>query len=87
MNPKEQHRQEQFHQALTRVMNEEGMIDEGELLTGWVIVYETNDLGDNAHCGHFYGPVGTTTWKAMGLLEWARRYTLIPDSSTDEPED
>lgn len=83
MNPEQKAKQDRFHQALTQVMNEEDMVDDGELLTGWVIVYETTDLGDNAHCGHFYGPAGMTTWKAMGLLEWSRRYTLVPDSEDD----
>lgn len=51
---------------------------EGELLTGWVIIYEYIDERGRAGSGHAYGPEGMTTWKILGLIEWVRRFTLRP---------
>jgi hypothetical protein len=65
-------RQERLHQALVEVLDLDGV------LTGWILVTEELD-GDTASAGHFYGPDGMTTWRALGLIEWARANTLKPD--------
>lgn len=73
--------QEALHQALIEALD----LLEGEVLTGWIVVYETLTNEGGANCGHFYGPETMTTWRAMGLVEWARMRTL--PSSVDVDED
>ena len=69
-NPK----QESIHEALALRLP-----DEGEVLTGWIVVYEVQAVDEDPSAGHVYGPEGMTTWRAMGLLEWAKQRTLGPD--------
>ncbi len=69
--------QERLHEAIAECLADD--ID-GNLLTGWIIIYETEAMGrDSATCGHLYGPAGMKTWRALGLIEWARRFCLGPD--------
>ena len=66
--------QEVIHEALAELE-----LEPGELLTGWVVLYETRDTDGGASAGHFYGPEGMTPWRALGLVEWAARHTIRPD--------
>jgi hypothetical protein len=72
-------RQQALHEAVEVAVADE--LEEGRVLTGWVIVWETVGLGEGvaSSAGHLYGPHEMTTWRALGLLEWARRFNLIPD--------
>jgi hypothetical protein len=75
----EQVQQQRLHEAIEDALNEEGVLD-GLVLAGWVIAYETVALDDEvtAHAGTIYGPHEMTTWRALGLIEWARRWSLEP---------
>jgi hypothetical protein len=86
MDEQESQQQQQLHEAIEQVLVEHGDLD-GLLLTGWVVVFETAALNDEhrAHCGHFYGPRELTTWRALGLLEWARRFSIGPGDEDDDP--
>ena len=79
----EQEQQEALHQALADLIPELG---EGDVLTGWVVIFEHQTMKDRPSCGHVYGPSGMTTWRALGLCEWARTVTLRPDMGDDEDE-
>lgn len=72
MDVDERNQQERIHEALVEALDLEGT------LTGWVLVYESMDA-ETSSAGHFYGPSGMTTWRALGLAEWARQNTLRPD--------
>lgn len=72
----EEDEQRRLHEAIENALSSMGDLD-GLVLTGWVVVFET--AGEDAHAGHFYGPREMTTWRALGLLEWARRFNLLPD--------
>lgn len=77
--------QEALHEAIEACLADD--LD-GRILTGWVVVFETASIGDQADstCGHLYGPAGMRTWRALGLLEWVRRFCLRPDGSGDEDD-
>ncbi|HEY7621711.1 MAG TPA: hypothetical protein VH834_18165 [Solirubrobacteraceae bacterium] len=79
MNEAEAERQQRLHEAIEEALHGEGVLD-GLVLTGWVVCYETAALGEEAtaHAGTFYGPREMTTWRALGLVEWARRWSLEP---------
>ena len=64
--------QELIHDDLARALG----LDEGEVLTGWVIAYEVAQPEGDAYAGHAYGPGGMTSWRALGLLEWVRNVTI-----------
>jgi hypothetical protein len=80
VNDDDAREQEAIHEALQAHLD----LDEGEVLTGWIVVYEHQTVGDKASAGHAYGPAGMTTWRALGLCEWAARFTLAPDEDDDE---
>jgi hypothetical protein len=71
----EAQKQRRIHDAI------EAAIGDDELLVGWIVIYETAPLkaDDAAACGHFYGPKEMTTWRALGLVEWAKANTLALD--------
>lgn len=69
---------EEIHRSL-----QEFVLEEGELLTGWIVIYEYQNTDDRPSAGHVYGPEGMTTWRALGLTEWTRRFTLVPDADDD----
>lgn len=80
MNPEEQERQEKLHVALQELVTE----NEGDgMLTGWIVVWEMVRPDDVPVAGHLYGPAGMTTWRALGLTEWARQHTLAPDGDDE----
>lgn len=83
MNSAEQRDQEKIHTALTELLP----LDEGEMLAGWIVVYETATVDDQANAGHVYGPAAMTTWRAMGLVEWARSRTLPESVDLEEGDD
>lgn len=78
-------RQQRLHEAIEACLADGDDLDDGELLVGWVLIYETTVLGDDERgsCGHFYGPREMTTWRALGLVEWARRFSLVPHDEDD----
>lgn len=80
MSPEEREQQETIHQALDGCLP----LDDGEVLAGWVIVYETVNASEPGYGGHVYGPSSMTTWRALGLVEWARRFCLRPDDDEDD---
>lgn len=82
MDEREPARQELVHGALADLLG----LDDGEVLTGWIVVYETVSAENVPVAGHMYGPDGMTTWRAMGLVEWARSRTLPEACSEDDEE-
>lgn len=77
MNDDERDAQQSLHEAIAQAVA--GHHDDDDLLVGWIVVYETTALsGGAASAGHFYGPHEMTTWRALGLIEWARRWSLEP---------
>lgn len=76
MTDEEVRDQQAIHDALEGVLP----LDDGHVLTGWVVLWETTTMGDeNGIAGSFYGPRGMTTWRSLGLIEWVRRFCLKPD--------
>lgn len=82
MNESEARDQERIHGALDELLG----LEEGEMLAGWIIVYETVKADDVPNAGHVYGPAGMTTWRAMGLVEWARSRTLPESTDLEDDE-
>lgn len=80
--------QQKLHEAITETLTERGDLPEGQLLAGWVLCYETVSMSEKAAvAGHIYGPREMTVWRALGLVEWASRYSLGPGESDDEDDD
>lgn len=75
MDEHEKTQQQKLHDAIQETLDEH---DEA-MLTGWIVVYECVKPDGPAHAGHFYGPYEMTTWRALGLVEWAKARTLGPD--------
>jgi hypothetical protein len=79
VRPDEEQNQQQLHEAIESALSEAGELDEGEVLTGWIVIHETATLSSGkAGCGHFYGPREMTTWRALGLVDWVRNFCLSP---------
>ena len=74
--------QRRMHAALEDALG----LGEDEVLTGWVVLYETANVDGRGSAGHCYGPEGMSTWRALGLCEWASRYTLGPDDPDEGDE-
>lgn len=73
---------ELVHEAL------EGVLDlKGRMLTGWVLCYETLGPDGIGTAGHHYGPEGMSDWRALGLLEWARNFTIPRNANMDAEDD
>jgi hypothetical protein len=83
MDSGEAERQQALHEAIAEALGDD--LD-GLVLAGWVVCFETAALTDDAtaHAGTFYGPREMTTWRALGLVEWARRFSLEPGDRDGE---
>lgn len=76
-------RQRRLHEALDKLLD----VRDGEVLAGWVVVYETATLDSKSRppcVGVAVGPAGMTPWRTLGLLNWAGVQVLDGD---DEGED
>lgn len=71
--------QDNVHAAIESTLE----LEDGEILTGWVVCYETTTMEGESNAGHLYGPQSMTSWRALGLLEWVRMLT-IPSSLQDD---
>jgi len=80
VSPEEREEQEAIHEVLAGCLP----LEEGDVLAGWVVVYETVTTSERGTSGHVYGPSSMTTWRALGLIEWARRFCLGPDNDEDD---
>lgn len=82
MDENEKLQQQQLHAAI-----EECLADDldGKILTGWIVIFETHSMTDptDSSAGHLYGPAGMHTWRALGLIEWVRRFCLKPDEESE----
>lgn len=71
--------QQRLHEAIEQALADSDHLDEGEVLTGWIVIHETATLSSGkAGCGHFYGPREMSTWRALGLVEWVKQFCLEP---------
>jgi hypothetical protein len=82
----EERLQQELHDTIERVLRVQGDITDQQILTGWVICFETDNLvkREDRCAGTFYGPREMSTWRALGLVEWARRFSLVPGKDDDE---
>ena len=82
----EDREQEQVHAALVEALT---VVPENAVVTGWIVVFEYATSDGKLCCGHAYGPTGMTTWRSLGLLEWAGRVTIPStiDVMNDEEEE
>ncbi len=71
--------QAHIHDAITEAMRATDLLDEDQVLTGWCLCFETQSIDSPAAAGHLYGPDALTTWRAIGLIEWAKRYLVSSD--------
>lgn len=83
MKAEEARDQEKIHTALQELLP----LDDGEMLAGWIVIYETANAEDEPNAGHVYGPAAMTTWRAMGLVEWARSRTLPEATDLEDGDD
>lgn len=80
MTEEDRKQQQAIHDALIAALP----LDDGHVLTGWVVLWETTTFeSDSGESGSYYGPRGMTTWRSLGLIEWARRFCLKPDGDED----
>jgi hypothetical protein len=71
---------DEVQERLQAAIQAEVADDEGTVV-GWVVVYETVAAdADLSAAGHFYGPAGMTSWRALGLLHWAAQHTIGPEA-------
>lgn len=77
-------RQAAIHEALDRTID----VREGEVLAGWVVVYETatGSEDDEPVVGWHIGPAGMTPWRALGLLAWVDQL-IGPDEEATDTDD
>jgi hypothetical protein len=75
--------QEEIHESLAETLP----LEEGHVLTGWLIAFETRGPDGKADAGHYYGPAAMTTWGVLGLLEWVRRVSLPAGWTHNEEEE
>jgi hypothetical protein len=78
----EAEQQEAIHQALEGTLP----LEDDQVLTGWVVLFETQVAGERPTAGHVYGPAGMTTWRAVGLVEFCK-YRSIFDLTSNEDDD
>ena len=57
--------------------------EEPGILTGWVISFEIVDGNGKPFAGYFTGP-STPPWKALGLLDWAKRLLDLKHIKDDD---
>lgn len=86
MDESEKKEQEKIHTVLQEIVQESEDFEEGQILTGWIIVYEVMGMDNERFAGHIFGPSSMTTWSAMGLIEWAKTVSL-PKSLNEEDEE
>lgn len=74
MDDHEQTTQQELHTAVEQALAAGGDLEPGDVLTGWILVWETATLNPERapSAGHFYGPTEMTSWRALGLIEWGR---------------
>lgn len=90
MDNEEAIQQKKLHDAIEEVLIEDGELKDGHVLTGWVVCFETMSMSeaDDSFAGSFYGPREMSTWRALGLVEWVRRFSLRPgDDDGDDLDD
>lgn len=82
MDPEEEAQQQKMHDLVSEIAD----MPEGVVLAGWIVIYEFVSLKDDhpGYCGHIYGPRELTTWRALGLIEWIRRFCLGPGEGPGE---
>lgn len=83
MDESEKREQEEIHTALQEILK----LEEDQLLTGWIVIYEAMGMDNERVAGHVYGPSGMTTWGALGLVEWAKTRTLPESSELDDEKE
>lgn len=87
MDEHEERAQQELHGAIADALTFDGTLEAGAILTRWVVLYELTRLDDaQSSAGHLYGPREMTTWQALGLIEWARRFGLTPDDDDELDE-
>ncbi len=75
---------EELTSAIQLALQRAGDLSENEILTGWIVCWEGTILNDSDRkAGQMYGPSEMTTWRALGLIEWARRFCLGPSEEED----
>lgn len=77
-------KQRHLHDVLVAAMREIGYLDDGEILSGWHLAFEKVHAGERPSAGSFYGPESMTTWRAIGLVEWANRFCLSCGDDEDD---
>jgi hypothetical protein len=64
--------QDEFSRTLENALHQLELITDDEIVAGWVVCFETVRSEGPMSSGHVYGPPGMTSWRALGLMEWAR---------------
>lgn len=77
--------QREIHEFVSekiKELEEETETTSEAFITGWVLIWEgISPNEEKPFCGHLYGPESLTTWNALGLVEWTRRFTMEPGES------
>jgi len=64
--------QSEFSKTLEAALKDLCLIEDTEIIAGWVICFETVRSEGPKAAGHVYGPPGMAPWRALGLMEWAK---------------
>lgn len=75
-------RHTKFTKIVEEAMRDLDLIGDDEIITGWVLNFETIRAGGEPCAGHVYGPPNMTAWRAIGLLEWGRATIINPTDAT-----
>jgi hypothetical protein len=75
------------HDALVEALREIGYLDDDQILTGWHVCFEKANAGQRPSAGSFYGPESMTTWRAMGLVQWADRFCFTTGGDEGDEDD
>jgi len=82
----EEEKQAHIHEALVEAMRDVGYLKDDQILTGWCFAFEKASASGDASAGTIYGPASMTTWRAIGLLQWADRFCLGCGEDEDDDE-
>ena len=75
-DPEEREEQEHIHEALAKALP----LEDDAFLTEWVVVFATTPVGGGEEqIASYYGPATQTTWRTVGLLEYAKLHLVVPD--------
>ena len=71
-DPDDARLQKRAHDVITDLLRDIELLDEGNVLSGFVICFETVNVGGGSSVGWVRAPDDMSSWRAAGLLGWIK---------------